>query len=217
MNNILQKEMKLAAFPIVYFFIAFGLMFFLPGYPILCGPFFVCLGIFKSFEYSREAGDLTFSMLLPLSKRDIVKGKFEFTLIIQLLSILVMAIAIILRMSVFINSKLYLENAMMNANLFALGMACLIYALFNLIFVAGFFKTGYKMGKPFIIFIVVSFLMITFAEAVHFMPGTEALNAFGTDYFTIQLISLIILLAISIAITYCSYIISVRRFEKVDI
>ena len=217
MNNILRKELKLAASPIAYFFIAFGLMFFLPGYPVLCGPFFVCLGIFKNFEYSREAGDITFSMLLPVSKRDIVWGKLAFTCIIEAASLIVIAVATVLRMSVFEDAEIYLSNALMNANLFALGMACLIFGLFNLIFVSGFFKTAYKTGKPFIWFIAICFLVITMAEAVHFIPGAEVMNAFGTEHFTIQLISLIILVAISIAMTYLAYRISARRFEKIDI
>ena len=40
MRNIMMKEMKLSAAPITYIFILFGLMFFLPGYPVLCAVFF---------------------------------------------------------------------------------------------------------------------------------------------------------------------------------
>ena len=35
MRNIMRKEMKLSASVLSYLFIAFGLMFFLPGYPVL--------------------------------------------------------------------------------------------------------------------------------------------------------------------------------------
>jgi len=37
MRNIMLKEIKLSASPLAFLFIAFGLMFFIPGYPILCG------------------------------------------------------------------------------------------------------------------------------------------------------------------------------------
>ena len=43
MRDIMRKEMKLSASPLSYLFILFGLMFFLPGYPVLCGAFFVTL------------------------------------------------------------------------------------------------------------------------------------------------------------------------------
>ena len=65
MRNILRKEMKLSASILSYLFILFGLMFFLPGYPILCGAFFVTLGIFQGFQFAREANDIVFSALLP--------------------------------------------------------------------------------------------------------------------------------------------------------
>ena len=39
MRKLLKKEMKLAASPLSYIFIAFGFMAFLPGYPILVGSF----------------------------------------------------------------------------------------------------------------------------------------------------------------------------------
>ena len=53
MRNILLKEMRLSASLLSFLFIPFGLMFFLPGYPILCGVFFVTLGIFQSFQNAR--------------------------------------------------------------------------------------------------------------------------------------------------------------------
>ena len=49
-------------------------MTLLPGYPILCGVFFITLGIFQSFQSAREANDIVFSALLPIAKRDVVKG-----------------------------------------------------------------------------------------------------------------------------------------------
>lgn len=59
MIKLLRKEIQLAASPLSYFFIGFGLMAFVPGYPILVGSFFVCLGLFQSFQTAREANDLS--------------------------------------------------------------------------------------------------------------------------------------------------------------
>ena len=57
MRNILRKELLLSSSPLAFFFIAFGLMFLLPGYPVLCGAFFVTLGLLQSFQTAREASD----------------------------------------------------------------------------------------------------------------------------------------------------------------
>ena len=44
MNALLKKEMQLSALLLTYLFIGFGFMTLVPGYPILCGVFFVCPG-----------------------------------------------------------------------------------------------------------------------------------------------------------------------------
>ena len=148
MRNILLKECKLSASPLSFLFILFGLMFFLPGYPVLCGVFFVTLGIFQSYQNAREANDMVFSALLPISKRDVVKGKYLFTAAIELCGILLMAVAVVVRMTVLADAPVYRSNALMNANLFALGMAFVGFGLFNLIFVGGFFKTATNSRAP---------------------------------------------------------------------
>ena len=65
MKNILKKEMTLSASILSYLFIPFGLMFFVPGYPVLCGVFFTTLGIFQSFQNAREANDIVFPLSCP--------------------------------------------------------------------------------------------------------------------------------------------------------
>ena len=75
MIKLLKKEMKIAASPLSYIFIAFGLMAFVPGYPILVGSFFACLGLFQPFQYAREANDITYTALLPVAKGDVVKAE----------------------------------------------------------------------------------------------------------------------------------------------
>ena len=217
MRNLLIKEMKLSALLLSYFFIAFGLMFFLPGYPILCGAFFSCLGIFQSFLNAREANDLVFSALLPVSKKDVTRGKICFACFIELCTAALMAIVMLIRMTLLAYSPVYRTNALMNANPFALGMAFVIFGLFNLIFVAGFFKTAFKIAKPFVAFTIVGFVVITVAETLHHIPGLEALNAFGFDELPLQLGLLAAGVACFIGLTALALKLAADRFEKIDL
>lgn len=217
MCNVLRKEMRLSASILSYLFVLFGLMFLLPGYPILCGAFFVCLGIFQSFQTAREANDIVFSTLLPIAKRDVVKGKYLFVCLIESWGLLLMAVAVVLRMTVFSQSVVYQSNALMNANLFALGVACVIFGLFNRIFVAGFFQTAYKFGRPFVSFIVACFLVIMIAESLHYMPGLEMLNAFGTENMIMQVMLLAAGAVIFLLMTVLSYRRACIYFEKIDL
>lgn len=217
MRNLMRKEMKLSASVLSYLFILFGLMFLLPGYPILCGVFFVSLGIFQSFQTAREANDIVFSALLPIAKKDVVRGKYRFVCLIEACSLVLMAAAAVLRMTVFSESVVYRSNALMNANFFALGVAFVIFGLFNCIFVGGFFKTAYRFARPFVTFIIAAFLTIFVAEALHHVPGLQRLNAFGTDDIALQLI----LLAAGILVWLLLTVLSLRRacenFEKIDL
>ena len=217
MRNLLIKEMRLSASVLSYLFIAFGLMFLLPGYPILCGAFFSCLGIFQSFQNAREANDLVFSALLPVAKRDVARAKVLFSCIIELCTLLVMAVAMLVRMTVLGDSPVYLQNALMNANPFALGMAFLMFGLFNLVFVAGFFKTSYKLGKPFVTYIIVAFAVIAIAEVLWHIPGLGALNAFRFDDFPLQLGLLAAGAVCYTALTALALKSSAASFEKTDL
>jgi len=217
MRNILRKEIRLSASPLSFFFVLFGLMFFLPGYPVLCGVFFVTLGIFQSFQNAREANDMVFSALLPIAKRDIVKGKYLFVCFIELCALLLMALAVILRMTVLSDAAVYRHNALMNANPFALGVAFVIFGLYNLIFAGGFFQTAYKLARPFIGYIAAAFLAVGIAEALHHVPGLEALNAFGTEHLALQLLLFLGGAVLWLLMTLLSCRRACRSFEKIDL
>lgn len=217
MRNVFLKELRLSASPLSYLFILFGLMFFLPGYPILCGVFFVTLGIFYSFQSAREANDIVFSALLPIAKKDVVKGKFLFVCFIEGCALLLMTISTAVRMTVLSESAVYRSNALMNANPFALGVAFFLFGLFNLIFVGGFFKTAYRFARPFVTYIVAAFLTVGAAEALHHFPGFEALNAFGTEHIALQGILQLAGVALFLLMTLLSCRRACRDFEKIDL
>lgn len=217
MRNILIKEMKLSASCLSYLFILFGLMFLLPGYPVLCGVFFVTLGIFQSFQNARETNDILFSALLPVAKRDVVKGKFLFVCFIELCALVLMGLIVVLRITVFADCAVYRSNALMNANGFALGLAFFMFGLFNRIFVGGFFKTAYQFGPPFLTYIILAFLTLGTGEALHHFPGLSWLNSFGTEHLTAQLLLLFAGAAAYLLLTFVSLQKSCRRFETIDL
>lgn len=217
MNALLRKEMRLSALILTYLFIAFGFMALLPGYPILCGVFFITLGIYQSFQSAREANDIVYTALLPVAKSDVVKGKFQFVIFIELCGFIVMTICTLVRMTILFDSQVYRDNALMNANPFFLGTALILFGLFNVIFVGGFFKTGYKIGNPFILYMVAAFITIGISETLHHIPGLEALNAFGFDEIFLQIILLLSGIIVFYFMTYLSFRKATIDFEKIDL
>lgn len=214
---LFYKEMRLSAHCLSFIFILFGLMFFVPGYPILCGVFFVTLGIFQSFQSARENNDILFSVLLPFPKKSVVLGKFLFVVFVELCSLILMALAVLMRMFLLYELTVYVENPLMNANFFALGMAFVLFGLFNFIFVGGFFKTAYKFGSPFVLYIVVAFLIIVGTESIHYVPGLEWVNSFGFSCLGFQLVLLLCGVLIYLFLTILAYHVSCNKFERVDL
>ena len=117
MSTLLRKEIRLSSMLLTWLFIGFGAMTMIPGYPILCGVFFITLGIYQSFQSAREANDILYSALLPVAKRDVVKGKYQFVMTVELCGFALMAILTLLRMTILKDAVVYGQNALMNANL----------------------------------------------------------------------------------------------------
>ena len=212
---LLKKEMFLTASPRTYIFIAFSLMAMIPQYPILLGAFFICLGIFGSFQAGREAGDLFYTAMLPVAKRDVVKSKFIFTVAIQMISWIIMLAISLIRMIFLSDVEPYSTNTLMNANIAYLGWNLIIFAAFNTVFLGKFFKTAYKIGIPFLLFGICATLIISLGESLHFFPGLETLN--DTHFQVSQLYVLCAGIVIYIAGTLGSLAVSIRRFEKIDL
>ena len=120
-------------------------------------------------------------------------------------------------MTALSSEPVYPQNALMNAHLFALGCALVIYGLFNAIFLGGFFRTAYKIGKPFVIYIIAGFIDIFIFEALHHVPGLGQLNAFGTESMGLQAGLLAAGAVIFAVLTILSYRASCNNFEKIDL
>lgn len=217
MRNLIYKEFAFATPLLTFLFLGFSLMAFIPGYPILCSAFFICFGIFHGYQYSREAEDITYSVLLPVKKTDVVKAKFMAAFLLQMAAFALLIIFTLIRMTFLSDAVVYVKNALMGANLVFLGLVLLIFALFNWVFIGGFFKTAYKYGKPFVSFIIFCFLVIISAEALHHFPGLGWMNTLDYSNLAMQMIVLLCASGVYAAVTILSCKVSQKRFEKIDL
>lgn len=216
MKRLLHKELRLTAAPVTYYFLAFALMTLIPGYPILVGGFFVTLGIFYTFQTARESGDILYTALLPCKKRDVVAAKYAFCVLIELAGWLLCAALTALRLTAWREAAVYTQNAMMNANFAYLGWLLILYAIFNMVFLGGFFRTAYKLGKPFLLYGIAGFLLIALAETLHHFPRMEALNS-QTEGFSLQLVVLAAGTTFYALATLAGCRASQKRFERIDL
>lgn len=216
MKTLLKKEFEFTAISLTYIFIAFSLMAFFPGYPILCGPFFVCLGIFYTFQIAREGNDVLYTILLPVKKRDVVKARYLFVVAIQMIAFSIITVITIIRMLLLAEAKAYATNPLMNANLFYLGATLLVFACFNIFFCGGYWKDAYKIGMPLLKAAVMIFVIIFVAEAMHHFPSMAELNiAFGC--MKVQIVSLFAGIVVYVIGTIYSCKKSMNNFERIDL
>lgn len=218
MREIMIKELRLSASALSYLFIAFGLMFFVPGYPILCGVFFVTLGIFQSFQSAREANDILFSAAAaPSPKRDVVKGKYLFVCFIELCSLLVMGIAVIIRMTLLSGSAVYRSNALMNAESLRPRHGVSHLRALQPFSSAAFLRRRISSAAPSSHISSCPLYASVSARRCIIFPGLEALNAFGTEHLPLQLSLLALGIAAYALITWLSFKGACRNFEKIDL
>lgn len=217
MKNLLHKEFFLATPLLTFLFLGFTAMTFIPGYPILCGAFFVCFGIFQSYQLGREDNDILYTVLLPVKKADVVKSKYMAAVALQTVAFFLFAVFTGTRMIFLSDTHVYQTNALMGANLIFLAFVLLIFTAFNVIFIGGFFRTAYRYGKPFVSFIVVNFLIIAIAEALHYMPGLDWMNTLDFSNPAQQLSVLLAAVVFYLAATVVSCKVSQSRFETIDL
>ncbi|ERK58799.1 hypothetical protein HMPREF1983_00699 [Gemella bergeri ATCC 700627] len=216
MKKLFYKEMKLTANSLSYWFIAFSAMTMIPRYPILVGTFFICLGIFYTYQQTREYDDITYTVMLPVKKQDVVTAKYLFVLFIEFIAFILCTLLTVIRMKVSGNVAPYAIKELMNANVAYLGYIIIIFAIFNSIFLAGFFKTAYKIGKPFVIFCIVSSIVIVVGEVLHHIPGLESLNE-PSNLSIPQVVIFVIGVIIFILCTWFSYKKAIKDFEEIDL
>lgn len=212
---LLKKEMRLATPALTYCFLAFSLLTFCPGYPILLGAFFICLGIFQAYQTGITNHDLLYSLLLPVGKKQIVAGKFVLAALLEGTGWLLMAIITIVRMVWLNQLPVYQTNQLMSANWLFLAFACLIFAEFNCIFLRLFFKTGKRLLGPFLWFALAAMLTISVAESLHHLPGLAFLNL-SRGPMGVQLVCLLAGLNIWAAGSWAACRQAQRSFDQLD-
>ena len=216
MNKLLKKEFTFTAHPIVYFFILFSLLTLVPSYPIVLSAFFMGLGMFQNFQIACQQNDVVYSAMLPVRKRDIVTARYLFVIIIEVIFLVFSSIFAALRMTVLADAAPFAENMMINPNIVYLAWLLIEFCVFNVVFLGGFWKTAYKLGKPFFMFSIWTFVVVGLSEAMHRIPFLAFLNT-KDQRLGIQISIFIVACAIYILFTLLSIKKSQYRFERIDL
>ena len=211
--KLLYKELALAAHPTSLIFACLGCLVVVPAYPYTVIFMFGCLAPYLTFQYARETNDLWYTALLPVTKKESVRGKCMLILFIQLFQLLIAV------PSVFLRKILAVENnpVGMDATLAWFGFGLMIYGVFDLVFFPSYYKSGYKAGGAFIIAALPMLLMMIAVKGAVRIPQLAWLDSDALPDLMGQLPILLIGILCYGSFVTLAYKISVKRFEHVDL
>lgn len=159
--SLLYQQWRLVVSPVVYAFMPLALMLLIPSYPFTVALFYTCLGIFLSLLGARENGDLRYLIQLPVPKRAIVRARYLLVISIELLQLLLAALAAALRAVLTVS-----ENAAgLEPDTAFFGAGLVLFAVFNTVFFGGYFKDCDRVGVSFVKASIAVFLWAAAAEA----------------------------------------------------
>lgn len=222
MKRLYWKELKLNVRLPLYLLCALGAMVLIPNYPIIVGVGYSVFQVFLYMQFMRENRSQEFSATLPVKRNDIVTSTTLVIVTLQMMTTLVVAVgAAIVRTAVALGSLVYQEGNVvgLDANLTFLGVALLCLAVFNLIFIPKFFKTGYKYGVPILLglvgFCAVYMPLEIIIQLVPTLRG--ALDGYDVAMIWARIVVLIVGAMVYGALTFAANRLAQKNFEKVSL
>lgn len=211
MNNLIYKELKISINK--FFFILpvlLGLLMFIPNWIFtIVFMYFFWISISQIYSAYIVKRDHSFNAMLPVSKKEIVLSKIYTLFILEgvhLFTALIFGI---------IHNLIYGQwNFFFDINVAFFGLMILLFAIFNIVFLPMYFKTGYYFGKPVIYGIVVT-MIYAFIIEYSVVRYQWFRDIFEGDIST-QIIILVIGVIVSVVLSYITIKRSIYNYENIS-
>jgi hypothetical protein len=215
MKNLLNKEFKLSMHPMVPIMLCLSFMVIIPNYPYTVIFFYTTLAVFFTCLTGRENNDIVYSLMLPIAKKDIVKGRMTFVVIQEIVQ-LILTIPF-LALGAKLNPTG--NQAGMDANIALIGVGFIIYGVFNLVFFTQYYKNVNKVGKSFLIASVAVFVLVLLdVVSTYTIPIiSDYVDTPSVQNLSYKLVTLLIGAVIFLILTALAYSKSVKLFLKQDL
>lgn len=214
MRSLLKKELRLALHPTVPIFLLFSAMLLIPSYPYGIIFFYTGLAVFFTCLSGRENGDVLFSMLLPVAKRDVIRARLVAVVLAETAQLLTAIPFAVLRRHLS-----PLPNfAGMDANVAMFALALMQYGLFNVVFFEIYARNVRRVGTAFLAASAAIFLFIAGTELLtRFVPFFRALDTPDPRNLPVKLGALGVGLAVMSGLTALADVRARRHFERQDL
>ena len=213
--KLLKKEFSLCMHPTGYLMPLLSVLVLVPGYPYGISCFYVGLAIFFICLTARENHDAAYTLSLPVSREDAVKGRMVFCLLLEAAQLVLMAVFILVKYAIG-----FMPNpAGLDAGLALIGEGFVMYAIFNMLFFPRYFRDINKPGMAFA-FAAVGMGVWTAAEiaATYAVPFVHnCLDQPDPAYMTEKALFTLGGFALFAAGTWRAMLSSMKRFGETDL
>lgn len=215
MAKLLLKELRLSMHPTGWIFLGLSAMVLIPGYPFYVTFFYTSLAIFFTCLSGRENQDITYTLLLPVKKIDVVRGRMLLAVVLELAQLVLVGAFCILRAQL----HMPLNPVGIEPNLAFLGASLAMLGLFNLVFFTGYYRNVVKVGTAFVKASVAMGVYMAVAETlVHVVPfARDVLDTPDPAYMLPKAVVLGAGIGIFIGLTICAYRSAKYHFEIQDL
>ncbi len=213
--KMLMKEWKLCMHPMGYIMLLCSALILVPGYPYGVSCFYMGLAIFFICLTARENHDASYTLTLPVSRRDAVKGRILFCTVLEVIDLVLIALFILLK-QVIGNMP---NPAGLDAGVTLIGEAMILFAIFNLIFFPLYYRDINKPGKALCFAAAAMFLWIILEiVGTYTIPFfRDVLDTPDPQHMSDKLLFMFGGLALFAGGTALSVQKSVKKFEEVDL
>lgn len=215
MKNLIYKEFRLAMHPTALIFLGLSFMLIIPNYPYYVTFFYTGLGVFFTCLGGRENNDVSYTLNLPVRKRDTVKARILYAAIIETIQVVVAVPFAALRQSMPIAGN----QVGMDANIAFFGLSFIMMGIFNFVFFTMYYKNVDKVGKSFAVAATLDFVYMAIAETcTHIVPFfKDTLDTPDTENLFPKLAVLLTGIFIFALLNTAAYFKSAKSFEKIDL
>lgn len=217
MYNLLLKELKLGVSPFYYIlpFITGALMLVPAWLYFVVFLYFCCITIPNLLAGYKSQNDLVFSIMMPVTKKDIIKARIAIIVILELLHMVAAVMYGVISTRLFPNLIYFFYGPSIGF----WGLCFIMLAIFNVILISMYYKTAYKYGAATIAANIGAVLFAGGAEWLGVKSSFvyELFKGTHADNMTVQISILIAGIAIFAILTIIAYNIAIKQFEKVDI
>lgn len=213
--NLLHKEFRLVVPPAYLGVAALTLFNLIPHYPMILGISYFLPALFIALSEANANKDHEFTISLPVGRDEVVLAKHMTVVVVELVQLAALGVV-----AVFAAQITPEGNAVgLDGNYAFFGFVLISLGLFNVIFLPGYFTTGYRTGRPGVIAALVFFLSYgVFELLVAVVPGAaDTFDTLDASMAGPQLLVLLIGALIFGALTWLAYRLSAARFDRVNL